>query len=110
MKGNVGNVGSRRVAWALVEQSKYASALHKQRVVVVNSSSKLSLFDVLVAIAIPIAVVVAKVPWYLGSSFLPPPPHPPFLWGINCFTQGCTLLLCLRPRPKVELFMRPSKL
>ena len=49
------------------------------RVVVVNSSSKLSLFDVLVAIAIAIAVVVAKVPWCLGSSSLPPfrPPPPP---------------------------------
>lgn len=44
MKGNVGNVGSRRVAWA----RKYAH---------VNFSSKLSLFDVLVATAI--AVVLA---------------------------------------------------
>lgn len=48
------------------------------RVVVVNSSSKLSLFDVLVAIAIAIAVVVAKIPWCLGSSSLPlSAPHPP---------------------------------
>ena len=46
--GNVGNVGSRRVAWALVKQRKYAH---------VNFSSKLSLFDVLVATAI--AVVLA---------------------------------------------------
>lgn len=67
MKGNVGNVGSRRVAWALVKQRKYAH---------VNFSLKLSLFDVLVAIviviAIAIAVVVAKVSWCLGNSSLPP--------------------------------------
>ena len=72
MKGNVGNVGSRRVAWALVKQRKYAH---------VNFSSKLSLFDVLVAIAIAIAiaVVVAKVPCCLGNSSLPPFPPPPHL-------------------------------
>ena len=47
------------------------------RVVFVNFSSKLSLLDVLVAIAI--AVVFAKVSWCLGNSSLPPFPPPPHL-------------------------------